>query len=158
MKNKFWYKLAILLMINFGALALGAAWTDPGTNSDWYRLANQAPWTPPGWVFGAAWFTIGVTYSIMMAFLDTSKYRHIDEIQRWFWFSVALNIAWNPVFFWLHAKWMGVVVLVVLSYLIYRLVDFTRESLGWKVAWLGMPYFIWLMIALSLNLYIAIMN
>jgi len=158
MKNKFWYKLVILLMVNFGALALGAAWTDPGTNSDWYRLANQAPWTPPGWVFGAAWFTIGVTYSIMMAYLDTSVYGKWEEVQRWFWFSVVLNIAWNPVFFALHAIGLSIIILLALAYQIFNLVDFTRDKLGWKVAWLGMPYFIWLMIALSLNLYISIMN
>jgi len=158
MKNNFWYKFGILLMVNFGALALGNAWTSTGVISDWYINANQAPWTPPGWVFGAAWFTIAVTFSVMMAFLDTSTYRHLDEIQRWFWYSVALNILWNPVFFWLHAKWMGVIVLLVLSYLIYRLVNFSREALGWKVAVFGMPYFIWLMIATSLNMYIALMN
>ena len=158
MKNKWFYKFAVLLMVNFGALALGAVWTDPGTSSEWYLSLPKAPWNPPGWVFGAAWFTIGVTYSIMIAFLDTSKYRHIDEVQRWFWFSVVLNIAWNPVFFWLHATGTGAVVLIILAYLVFRLVDFTREAMGWKVAWLGMPYFIWLMIALSLNLYIAIMN
>jgi len=158
MKNKFWYKLVILLMVNFGALALGAAWTDPGTNSDWYRLANQAPWTPPGWVFGAAWFTIGVTYSIMMAYLDTSVYGKWEEVQRWFWFSVVLNIAWNPVFFALHATGLSIIILLSLAYQIFNLVEFTQDKLGWKVAWLGMPYFIWLMIALSLNLYIAIMN
>jgi len=158
MKNKFWYKLVILLMVNFGALALGAAWTDPGTNSDWYRLANQAPWTPPGWVFGAAWFTIGVTYSIMMAYLDTSVYGKWEEVQRWFWFSVVLNIAWNPVFFTFHAVGLGIILLLSLAYQIFNLVEFTQDKLGWKVAWLGMPYFIWLMIALSLNLYIAIMN
>ena len=158
MNNKWFYKFGILMLINFGALALGAAWTDPGTSSDWYVNANQAPWTPPGWVFGAAWFTIAVTYAAMMAFLDTSKYRHIDEIQRWFWFSVVLNIAWNPVFFLFHGVGLGIIILLALAYQIFNLVDFTRESLGWKVAWLGMPYFIWLMIALSLNLYIAIMN
>lgn len=158
MKNSFWYKFAVLLMINFGALALGAAWTDPGTNSDWYRLANQAPWSPPGWVFGAAWFTIGVTYSIMIAFLDNSTYRHLDQVQRWFWLSVILNIAWNPVFFGLHAVWTGVGVLLALAACIYYLVDFTRQTLGWKVAIFGMPYFLWLMIAISLNWYFAIMN
>ena len=146
------------MLINFGALALGNAWTGPGVTSDWYVNANQAPWTPPGWIFGAAWFTIAITYAAMMAYLDTSKYRHLDEVQQWFWFSIVLNIVWNPVFFWLHATWTGVVILVTLAYLIYRLVDFTRKTMGWKVAWLGMPYFIWLMIATSLNMYIAIMN
>ena len=146
------------MLVNFGALALGNAWTSSGIVSDWYVNANQAPWTPPGWVFGAAWFTIAITYAAMMAYLDTSKYRHLDEIQQWFWFSVVLNIAWNPIFFWLHATGTGVIVLITLAYLVFRLVDFTREAMGWKVAWLGMPYFIWLMITLSLNLYIAIMN
>ena len=158
MKNTLIYKFIILLMINFGALALGAAWTDPGTSSDWYVNANQAPWTPPGWVFGAAWFTIGVTYAVMMAFLDNSKYRDLDQIQHWFWASVALNILWNPIFFSWHATWLGVVILLGLSYCIFSLTDFARKALGWKVAVFGMPYFIWLMIATSLNMYIAIMN
>ena len=158
MKNNFWWKLVVLLMINFGALALGSAWTSPGTESDWYRLANQAPWSPPGWVFGAAWFTIGVTYSIMMALLDNSIYREYEPIQRWFWFSVILNIAWNPVFFGLHAVGLGIIILLSLAYCIFNLVEFTKEKLGWKVAWLGMPYFLWLMVALSLNLYFTIMN
>ena len=158
MKNNFWYKFAVLLMVNFGALALGNAWTSSGVISDWYVNANQAPWTPPGWVFGAAWATIGVTFAVMMAFIDTSTYRHLDQVQRWFWLSVVLNIAWNPVFFGLHAVWTGVGVLMLLSFWIYNLIDFARKTMGWKVAVFGMPYFIWLMIATSLNMYIAIMN
>ena len=156
--GKFLTNFVVLLMVNFGALALGAAYTDPGTSSDWYLNLPKAPWNPPGWVFGAAWTTIGITYSLMMTYLSVSTYRHLDQIQRWFWFSVTFNILWNPVFFWKHQIWMGIVILGILSYLIYNLVDFTRKTMGWKVAWLGMPYFVWLMIALSLNLYIGIVN
>ncbi|HAV24553.1 MAG TPA: hypothetical protein DCX01_00100 [Bacteroidetes bacterium] len=29
---------------------------------------NKVPWTPPGWVFGAAWTTIRVCFSIYMAY------------------------------------------------------------------------------------------
>jgi translocator protein len=158
MNNKFWYKFVILLMINFGALALGNAWTSSGVTSDWYVNANQAPWTPPGWVFGAAWFTIAVTFSAMMAFIDTSIYRHLDEVKSLFWFSVGLNVAWNPVFFWMKTPWGGVVVLSLLSFAVYKLVDVARDYLGWKVAIFGMPYFLWLMVATSLNMYFAIMN
>ena len=156
--GKFYRNFVVLLMVNFVALALGAAYTDSGVSSDWYKSLNQASWTPPGWVFGMAWTTIGVTYALMMTYLSVSSYRHIDQVHNWFWFSVAFNIMWNPVFFWKHFLWLGVIVLVILSYLIFRLVDFTRSSMGWKIAWLGMPYFIWLMIATSLNLYIALMN
>ena len=145
-------------MINFGALALGNAWTSSGVTSDWYVNANQAPWTPPGWVFGAAWFTIAVTFSAMMAFIDTSIYRHLDEVKSLFWFSVWLNVAWNPVFFCMKTPWGGVVVLSLLSFAVYKLVDVARDYLGWKVAIFGMPYFLWLMVATSLNMYFAIMN
>jgi len=39
------------LILNFGALFIGAQFTGPGVNSDWYGLMNKAPWTPPGWFF-----------------------------------------------------------------------------------------------------------
>jgi len=158
MNNNWWYKFCILMLVNFGALALGNIWTSSGVTSDWYVYANQAPWTPPGWVFGTAWFTIAITYAAMMAYLDTSVYGKWEQVQRWFWFSVLLNIVWNPVFFTFHAAGLGIILLLSLAYQVFNLVEFTKEKLGWKVAWLGMPYFIWLMIALSLNLYIAIMN
>ena len=71
---------------------------------------------------------------------------------------MLLNISWNPVFFGLHAVGLGIIILLSLAYCIFNLVEFTKEKLGWKVAWLGMPYFLWLMVALSLNLYFTIMN
>ena len=53
-------RLFVFLLINFGALALGGLFTSDGVISDWYEQLNKAPWTPPGWVFGAAWTTIMV--------------------------------------------------------------------------------------------------
>jgi tryptophan-rich sensory protein len=49
-------------------------------------------------------------------------------------------------------------VLVLLSYFIYLIIDSNRKMFGWKYAWLGLPYFIWLMVATSLDMYISIMN
>jgi len=47
-------RLFLFLLINFAALALGGLATSDGVVSLWYQNLNQAPWTPPGWVFGAA--------------------------------------------------------------------------------------------------------
>jgi len=52
------YLLLLFLIINFGGLALGSYLMNDGPNSTWYNDLNQAPWTPPGWVFGAAWTVI----------------------------------------------------------------------------------------------------
>ena len=51
--NKLKY-LIIFLIINFGALGLGVLLMQNGPETDWYLQLNKAPWTPPGWVFGAA--------------------------------------------------------------------------------------------------------
>ena len=44
----------LFFVLNFAALALGGLFTGSGVTSDWYTKANQAPWTPPGFVFGLA--------------------------------------------------------------------------------------------------------
>ena len=45
--------LIVFLIINFGALAMGGWLMNNGPQTDWYLALNKAPWTPPGWVFGA---------------------------------------------------------------------------------------------------------
>lgn len=62
-------RLIIFLTINFGALAIGDIFTSKGVPSDWYVDLVKAPWTPPGWVFGFAWTTIMICFSIYMAYL-----------------------------------------------------------------------------------------
>ena len=37
-----------------------------GPQTDWYSNLNKAPWTPPGWVFGFAWTTIMLCFSIYL--------------------------------------------------------------------------------------------
>ncbi|NBN98947.1 MAG: hypothetical protein EBV19_06865 [Flavobacteriia bacterium] len=45
--------ILLFLFLNFGALAIGGSFTADGVASDWNQNLNKAPWTPPGWVFGA---------------------------------------------------------------------------------------------------------
>ena len=155
--KKFWHYFGICLLINFGGLALGSAWTDPGTSSEWYTTLNQAPWTPPGWVFGAAWFTISVTFSIWGG-LIFGKRVYQEELKLLYAASVILNVAWNPTFFYLHATITAGVFIALLGVILFFITDITRNGYGWKYAIFSVPYFLWLMIATSLNWYIVIMN
>ena len=154
---KFWKYFFICLLVNFGGLALGSAWTDPGTTSEWYTSLNQAPWTPPGWVFGAAWTLIGVTFSIWGGLVFGSRV-YEAELRLLYPISVLLNVVWNPLFFWLHAKATAGVVIVLLGFTIYAITDITRKGFGWRYAIFSVPYFLWLIIATSLNWYTVIMN
>jgi len=153
--KKYIITLTGFLIINFGGLAIGQVWTGDGVTSEWYTSLNQAPWTPPGWVFGLAWTSIAITFSLLM----TSSYLNNNiKSLKLFIPSLLLNIIWNPVFFGLQWVWMGVIVLLLLSYYIYTIIDLNLKIYGWKIAWLGLPYFIWLMVAMSLDIYISLMN
>jgi tryptophan-rich sensory protein len=148
--------LIIFLIINFGALGLGGLFTNSGVSSDWYQNINKAPWTPPGWVFGAAWTTIMILFSIYMAFAfkDFNKSKSLMIL---FGIQVILNILWNPLFF--HFKWTGIALIEIIMLLLvvtYIFKTFYSE-LGYK-SFLLLPYIMWLVIASSLNAYIFLKN
>jgi len=148
----------VFLLINFGGLALGGLWTNPGTSSEWYNALNQAPWTPPGWVFGFAWTTIGITFSIWGTYVYKNMNHGDYETPILFVEALFLNLVWNPLFFGLHwIRLAGVVIFMLLVCLIL-IANNTNKYYGWKPTLLLAPYIIWLVIANTLNWYIILKN
>ena len=149
-------KIISFLILNFGALAIGSYFTDGGASSDWYQNLNKAQWTPPGWVFGVAWTSIMICYSVYMAYLIKINHntRKIILLYSIHW---VLNVAWNLIFFKLHLTILGLIEICLLTTLIsYLCIHFWKE-LKTKTL-LIFPYLIWLFIASSLNAYIVIYN
>ena len=150
------YRLIIFLLINFGALAIGGFFTGKGVPSDWYEGLVKAPWTPPGWVFGFAWTTIMICFSVYMAYLwpviDNKNLLIALFIVQW-----ILNVGWNPTFFYYHNILAGLFLIVSLTALIGFFLLFYWPELKLKSI-LILPYLIWLMIATSLNGYILLRN
>lgn len=147
--------IIVFLIINFSALAIGNWLMADGPQKDWYLSLNKAPWTPPGWVFGAAWFTIMVCYSIYMVYL----YKLLPEAKTIILFSIqfVLNVSWNFVFFNKHLIGLGFIVILLLTILI-GIFLFTYTKPLKTVSLLILPYFVWLLIASSLNGYILFNN
>ncbi len=150
------YKLTIFLVLNFGALAFGGLFTSKGVASDWYINLSKAPWTPPGWVFGAAWTTIMICFSIYMATLWTvsadKKFIIILYAVQW-----LLNVGWNPTFFYYNRVLTAIFIISALTLLIGFFLIFYWQTLNLKSLLIA-PYFIWLLIATSLNGYIYFKN
>jgi benzodiazapine receptor len=148
----------LFLAVNLGALAIGGALmgSSPAENT-WYNGLNQAPWTPAGFVFGIAWSIIMLCFSIYLA---TSSVFVLGERKRrnTYVIHLILNIAWNPVFFFLHWTWLAFPILIGLILTLIRLNRHMGYSIYMLKSWLLFPYFVWLVIAASLNAYIAIMN
>ena len=150
------YRLILFLLLNFGALAIGGFFTGPGVSSEWYSTLNKAPWTPPGWVFGAAWTSIMICFSLYLVLLwpeVESKGRLIILfVLQW-----ILNVSWNPVFFHFHQAGFGLLIIASLTIVVgIMLLQYWTDLKNWSV--LLAPYFLWLLIATSLNAYIYINN
>ncbi|HRP59901.1 MAG TPA: tryptophan-rich sensory protein, partial [Vicingus sp.] len=91
-------KIIIFLLLNFAALGLGSLFTSGAVTGDWYQQLNKAPWTPPGWVFGAAWTSIMVCFAIYMAYAWQSS-TNKNTLITLFIIQWILNVSWNPLFF-----------------------------------------------------------
>lgn len=152
---KFFKTLIVFLIINFGALGIGSFLMENGPKSDWYTQLNQAPWTPDGWIFGVAWTTIMICFSIYMTYLYLDVSSH--KVKILFFIQVILNVSWNFVFFNQHFITAGLVNIVLLTIIVFAFFFTYLNDLKAKSA-LILPYAIWLCIATSLNLYIVVYN
>ena len=148
--------VALFLITNFAGLYFGSILMNEGPSSAWYLLLNKAPWTPPGWVFGIAWFTIMLCFSFYLA----SLIRIIDSVKFWAIYTVqcSLNISWNYVFFNFQKTVAGLIIISLLTVvMIFYFYKFKNQQLKYT-KYLLSPYILWLFIASSLNLYIVIYN
>ncbi len=149
-------RLIIFLAINFGALGIGGFYTGKGVPSDWYVNLDKAPWTPPGWMFGFAWTTIMICFSIYLAYLwpkvENKQFMIGLYVVQW-----ILNVAWNPIFFHFHQTIAGLIVIALLAVVVGCFL-FNYWSIIKVKSLLILPYLVWLIIATSLNAYIVIKN
>jgi tryptophan-rich sensory protein len=126
-----------------------------GPKTEWYTNLNQAPWTPPGWVFGVAWTTIMICFSIYMAYLY--KLKPTGTVVGLFSIQFILNVIWNYIFFNRHLVGVGFIIILLLTIVVAIFTMSFRKDLGTKTV-LILPYLIWLCIATSLNGYILFNN
>jgi tryptophan-rich sensory protein len=148
-----WIRTILFLVVNFGALALGSLlMRNPATN-EWYQHLDKAPWTPPGWVFGVAWFSIMILFSVFMARVTAN----LETRGTWlvlFALQFVLNVMWNPVFFRWHLISVALVILALLIVVIILLMKRSLQQDRFNFLFI-LPYLVWLFIAFSLNAYVV---
>ena len=152
---KKFFNVFLFLVLNFGALAIGAWLMNSGPSSNWYMDLAKAPWTPPGWVFGAAWTSIMLCFSFYMAILVGK--RNTAVVWGLFFIQWILNVSWNFIFFNKHAIFLGELILILLTTIVAYLMHTYRKELRYLNI-LILPYFLWLLVANSLNIYTLLYN
>ena len=153
----------LFVIINFATLAIGSFLMDDGASSLWYKNLNRAYWEPQGWVFGVAWTTIMICFSIYLALIvkelkinfSVSSFK--NEFFKLYLFQLLLNISWNYLFFNKHLIGIALLDITLLTILMFYFLCKYFSIIKFKSTLL-LPYCIWLIIASSLNFYIVIYN
>jgi len=152
---KFAKTFIVFLIINFGALGFGTLIMGQGVQSSWYLALNKAPWMPEGWVFGAAWTLIMILFSVYMTMLYLK--RPTTKIATLFIVQFILNVSWNFLFFNQNLPDFALINIIALTVIICIFIISYIKELKVKSI-LILPYFVWLCIATSLNLYVSLYN
>jgi tryptophan-rich sensory protein len=158
MLNKTYFLILLFFILNFGALALGGISTSGAVMGEWYQNLDKAPWTPPGFVFGLAWTTIMVCFSLFNA-LWFKRISGTEQTRFWIFYGLqwVLNVAWNPLFFTFHFTGLALIEISILTALVTYFL-YSAWIFGIWSRLLILPYFVWMFIATSLNAYIVWAN
>lgn len=143
------------LAINLGALFLGTLLMNDGPTSSWYFDLEKAPWTPAGWVFGAAWTCVMVFFSVFISYL----HQNLESRKLWFLFGIQfiLNVSWNYIFMNKHLIDLGLLNITILTFLMFYFFIAFKDLIGY-MRFFVLPYCVWLLLASSLNLYVVLYN
>lgn len=152
-------RLIACFALCFAVALAGALITRPEIPR-WYAFLAKPAWTPPNWVFPIAWNVLYALMAISLWRLWEAARAHRPAAGYaigLFILQLALNAAWSPVFFSLHAIQAGLAIIVVLAVVLaasivaaYRVDRFA--------AYLLVPYFVWILYATSLNAGIVVLN
>jgi translocator protein len=135
-----------------GAAATGAMFS-PG---DWYDDLAKPRWTPPDWVFPAAWTTLYLL--IALAATRVAALPGDNGLALAFWsLQIVMNALWSPVFFGLKRIRAGMLVLVFL-WLSVAATLWSFAALDPIAGAMIAPYLLWVTIAGALNLAVWRLN
>lgn len=128
----------------------------------WYSQLVKPSWAPPSWLFGPVWT---VLYAIIAVSFGTVFYKAFTKQIPWivtlpFALNLLFNFAFTPIQFGLKNNLLAAVdILLVLGTLIWALIAIWHASseLRW-VAYVNIPYLLWVTFATCLQLTITYLN
>ena len=151
-------RLVLCLVLCMGIGALAGVVTMPEIDT-WYAGLAKPSWTPPRIAFPIVWTVLYVLMAVALWRLwdRTAPSPERRDALVFFFVQLALNAAWSPVFFGLHAITVALAIIIALVVTILGAIV-TGGRVDRVVPWLLMPYFAWVAYATTLNAGILAMN
>ena len=154
LKNKI-LSFILFILATYSASAIGGFATIT-FKEPWYSLLIKPSFNPPDWIFAPVWTTLYLMMTIAIWSFWYSKNRDMKTVYIYL-IHLIFNTTWSIVFFVFHKITLALIVLVILILLIIVLiVRFKRVNL--LSYYLMIPYLLWCLFALLLNLSLIILN
>ena len=154
LKNKI-LSFVLFATITYSASAIGSLATI-GFKEPWYSSIIKPSFNPPDWIFAPVWTTLYLMMTIAIWFFWHSKNKDINTIYIYL-IHLIFNTTWSVVFFVFHNMLLALLILIVLIGLITVLiVRFKRVNIA--SFYLMIPYLLWCIFALALNLNLILLN
>jgi len=147
---------AVLSCIIIGSLGSLVTTTGPGS---WYESLEKPFFTPPGWVFAPVWVTLFTLMgiSLYLVWEPGIGRREVTAALLVFGVQFIFNILWSFLFFGLRSPFLGFIDIAILWVMIaVTIASFYRVRKG--AAYLLIPYFCWVSIAMALNYGVCVLN
>lgn len=148
----------LALMVSLLLVGLTATTGARFRPDSWYRELSKPNWTPPDIAFPIAW---GILY-LLMAIAAWRIYMADDSAWRtaslWAYaLQLLVNAAWSWLFFGRKQIVAALVdIMVLLALITIAIALFSQVST--LAAWLMVPYWLWVALALALNATILRLN
>lgn len=155
-RYRWWHGVAFWLLVNVGS---GLSIRSRSLDRAYYENMRQAPFAPPGWVFGPAWFLNNVL--ILWGNLRLlNNDEHVPHRRTLLWLQGASWLIYSTFSYVYFRKrspilafvWTaGMYALTIISILLSRRIDR-------KIAWSFTTLFLWLSLATPVALYQMLYN
>ena len=125
----------------------------------WYSQIIKPSWSPPSWLFGPVWTLLYILIAVSFGkvFLMAGKKEIALLVALPFILNLVFNLSFTPLQFGLKNNLLAAIdILLVLGTLIWAMVAIYPHA-RW-IAYIQIPYLLWVSFATMLNFSILVLN
>ncbi len=156
--KRWWMKYKpFILQVIVALLAGGLASLLGGATAPLYERLVSPPLAPPGWVFPVVWVVLYILMGIAAGIVVKSGDVDSRQTLGLYYLQLGLNVLWPLIFFrfeWISFAAVWLLLLTAAVYATWRRFRAINEVAGWLLV----PYLLWCLFALYLNIGYAVLN
>ena len=154
LKNKI-LSFTLFLLITYSASFIGGLVTI-NFKEPWYSELVRSSFSPPDWIFAPVWTTLYffMSVAVWLAWHSSSNNQKIVYI---YFLHIIFNTTWSIVFFVFHNILLALINLnIILIFIVVLMAKYRKINM--VSFYLMIPYLLWSIYALVLNINLLILN